>query len=177
MGAASVRFDNHPQKGGGEHLIASGFMTCAADFAPGGGMAGSRNLFRCSDGITELPYEVIGKLALKVTSCSFVVIHDFFDTLDAARTSKSTTVPWTQAPARAVPATVSVSLSTSAASTTRPRCSVQRRFVGPVCGRMAAPGSSREIPAAWRPHVRLTAATALSIVGRLTSNVESSTAA
>ena len=31
--------------------------------------------------------------------------------------SKSTTFPWTQAPARAVPATVSVSLSTSAAST------------------------------------------------------------
>ena len=26
---------------GCEHLVASGFMTCAADFAPGGGMAGS----------------------------------------------------------------------------------------------------------------------------------------
>jgi alpha-beta hydrolase superfamily lysophospholipase len=39
--------------------------------------------FRCADGITKLPYMVLGQVSLNVSKCNFVVIHDFFDTCDA----------------------------------------------------------------------------------------------
>lgn len=39
--------------------------------------------FRCSDGITKMPYMVLGQVSLNINRCSFIVIHDFFDTCDA----------------------------------------------------------------------------------------------
>lgn len=39
--------------------------------------------FRCNDGITKIPYVVLGSMSLEVKRCNFVVIHDFFDTCDA----------------------------------------------------------------------------------------------
>ena len=47
-------------------LIFNGFLLC-----------------RCSDGITKLPYVVLGKFSLAITRCSFIIVHDFFDTCDA----------------------------------------------------------------------------------------------
>lgn len=48
------------------------------------GIIGNPKDFRCSDGITKIPYIVLGKFSLdNVSRCSFVVIHDFFDTCDA----------------------------------------------------------------------------------------------
>ena len=38
--------------------------------------------FRCRDGVTKMPYVVIGSIPLKVERCNFIVIHDFFDTCD-----------------------------------------------------------------------------------------------
>ena len=38
---------------------------------------------RCPDGLTTLPYIVLGKLSVRPKRCNFVVVHDFFDTLDA----------------------------------------------------------------------------------------------
>lgn len=40
--------------------------------------------FRCSDGITKMPYMVLGQVSLNINRCSFIVIHDFFDTCDAS---------------------------------------------------------------------------------------------
>ena len=37
----------------------------------------------CPDGLTTLPYIVLGKLSVRPKRCNFVVVHDFFDTLDA----------------------------------------------------------------------------------------------
>lgn len=37
----------------------------------------------CADGITKMPYIVLGTLSLQVKRCNFLVIHDFFDTCDA----------------------------------------------------------------------------------------------
>eukprot|EP01038_Epipyxis_sp_PR26KG_P011234 gene11234-15074_t len=48
----------------------------------GAGTLGSAKSFRCADGITKMPYMVLGKFSLTVQRCSFVVIHDFFDTYD-----------------------------------------------------------------------------------------------
>ena len=48
-----------------------------------GGIEGTSGDFKCSDGITVMPYTVLGLLSYKVLRCNFVVIHDFFDTADA----------------------------------------------------------------------------------------------
>ena len=37
----------------------------------------------CADRLTTLPYIVLGKLSVRPKRCNFVVVHDFFDTLDA----------------------------------------------------------------------------------------------
>lgn len=47
------------------------------------GIMGVPKEFVCSDGISRMPYVVMGKFSLSVEKCSFVVIHDFFDTYDA----------------------------------------------------------------------------------------------
>ena len=44
-----------------------------------------RRSFICSDGSTTLPYEIIGEPSLELTSHSFIVAHDLFDTLDASK--------------------------------------------------------------------------------------------
>jgi len=49
----------------------------------GAGVIGSPKIFRCSDGITKMPYVTLGSFSLNVTRCNFIVIHDFFDTCDA----------------------------------------------------------------------------------------------
>ena len=46
-------------------------------------VGGTAKEFRCSDGITVMPYIVEGNLSVNVKRCNFVVIHDFFDTADA----------------------------------------------------------------------------------------------
>lgn len=45
----------------------------------------SRRVFVCSDGLTVLPYEVLGNPSLQLLSFSFVVVHDMFDTLDSTK--------------------------------------------------------------------------------------------
>jgi hypothetical protein len=47
------------------------------------GLFGKAKDFRCSDGITRMPYIVMGKFSLMVNKCNFIVIHDFFDTYDS----------------------------------------------------------------------------------------------
>jgi pimeloyl-ACP methyl ester carboxylesterase len=46
------------------------------------GIMGVSKEFVCSDGISRMPYVVMGKFSLTVEKCNFVVIHDFFDTYD-----------------------------------------------------------------------------------------------
>lgn len=46
------------------------------------GLVGNVKEFRAADGITKMPYVVLGKHSFDVTKCSFVVVHDFFDTYD-----------------------------------------------------------------------------------------------
>ena len=46
-------------------------------------LGGTAKEFRCSDGITVMPYIVMGNLSVSVKRCNFVVVHDFFDTADA----------------------------------------------------------------------------------------------
>lgn len=48
-----------------------------------GNILSSPKEFRCSDGITRMPYMVLGQVSLNVSRCNFIVIHDFFDTCDA----------------------------------------------------------------------------------------------
>ena len=48
----------------------------------GGGSIASRD-FKCSDGITVMPFIILGDMSFKVVRCNFVVVHDFFDTADA----------------------------------------------------------------------------------------------
>ena len=43
---------------------------------------GNAKMFRCADGITKMPYIVMGSISLKPTRCNFIVVHDFFDTCD-----------------------------------------------------------------------------------------------
>lgn len=47
------------------------------------GASGNAKTFRCCDGITKMPYIVLGNLSLDIIKCNFVVVHDFFDTCDA----------------------------------------------------------------------------------------------
>ena len=44
---------------------------------------GQSKYFRCADGITRMPYTVLGNVSLEVKCINFVVVHDFFDTSDA----------------------------------------------------------------------------------------------
>jgi pimeloyl-ACP methyl ester carboxylesterase len=48
----------------------------------GAGLVGKAKEIRCADGITRMPYVVMGKFSLMVDRCNFVVFHDFFDTYD-----------------------------------------------------------------------------------------------
>lgn len=46
------------------------------------GVPNECHVFECSDGVTRMPFSVLGKLQLQVTRVNFVVMHDLFDTLD-----------------------------------------------------------------------------------------------
>ena len=45
--------------------------------------AGVAKSFRCFDGITKMPYTVLGNVSLDISRCNFIIVHDFFDTHDA----------------------------------------------------------------------------------------------
>lgn len=45
-------------------------------------LVGDVQYFKCRDGITKMPYVVIGSMSLQPSRCNFVVCHDFFDTYD-----------------------------------------------------------------------------------------------
>ncbi|CAM9255759.1 unnamed protein product, partial [Ectocarpus fasciculatus] len=47
-----------------------------------GGGVGTAKEFRCRDGITRMPYIVLGKMSLEVKRCNLIIVHDFFDTCD-----------------------------------------------------------------------------------------------
>jgi pimeloyl-ACP methyl ester carboxylesterase len=54
----------------------------------GGGGApsvGSCHVFTCADGVTKIPYLVLGKPDYQVRKVNFVVLHDFFDTFEATQ--------------------------------------------------------------------------------------------
>ncbi|RLO13307.1 hypothetical protein DYB28_002063 [Aphanomyces astaci] len=44
-----------------------------------------QHTFRCKDGVTMIPYEVVGMVDVALTKANLVVCHDFFDTLDATK--------------------------------------------------------------------------------------------
>lgn len=46
------------------------------------GVVGLPKEFRCADGLTTMPYVVMGKFSMQVEKINFIVIHDFFDTYD-----------------------------------------------------------------------------------------------
>lgn len=47
------------------------------------GVPNETHVLLCADGITRMPYTVLGKLSVPPSRCNFVVVHDLFDTLDA----------------------------------------------------------------------------------------------
>jgi hypothetical protein len=49
----------------------------------GGGNSGTSKDFKCADGITVMPFIILGNISYKVTRCNFIVLHDFFDTVDS----------------------------------------------------------------------------------------------
>jgi hypothetical protein len=58
--------------------------------APSGlqdGVVGSTadNVFTCQDGVTQIPYAVIGQPIGETVKCNLVVFHDLFDTLESTR--------------------------------------------------------------------------------------------
>ncbi|KAG7393723.1 hypothetical protein PHYPSEUDO_004486 [Phytophthora pseudosyringae] len=58
--------------------------------APSGlqdGVVGSTadNVFTCQDGVTQIPYAIIGQPIGETVKCNLVVFHDLFDTLESTR--------------------------------------------------------------------------------------------
>ncbi|GMI02768.1 hypothetical protein TrLO_g5677 [Triparma laevis f. longispina] len=49
------------------------------------GATAERKTLLCSDGITRIPYEVIGKSEMEITKVNFVVCHDIFDSCDMTK--------------------------------------------------------------------------------------------
>ena len=45
--------------------------------------AGVAKWYRCYDGITKMPYTVLGTVSLDIRRCNFIIVHDFFDTHEA----------------------------------------------------------------------------------------------
>ncbi|GMI13015.1 hypothetical protein TrVE_jg4274 [Triparma verrucosa] len=44
-----------------------------------------RKILLCADGVTRIPYEVIGKSEMEITKVNFVVCHDIFDSCDMTK--------------------------------------------------------------------------------------------
>lgn len=56
------------------------------DTATGSAIGASREtVFTCQDGVTRIPYAVVGQAVGSTTKCNLVVFHDLFDTLDGTR--------------------------------------------------------------------------------------------
>ncbi|CAM9096055.1 unnamed protein product, partial [Chrysoparadoxa australica] len=75
------------KKGGKSIMAAAAQLKSTERLANGGGAATQPSgvkpqSFTCSDGVTQLPYRVIGTWESEVTCCNFVVVHDLFDTLE-----------------------------------------------------------------------------------------------
>ena len=49
------------------------------------GAAHERHTLLCADGLTRIPYEVIGKSEMEITKVNFVVCHDIFDSCDMTK--------------------------------------------------------------------------------------------
>jgi hypothetical protein len=61
-----------------EKLSAEGGSTAS-------GQAHERKNLLCSDGVTRIPYEVIGVSEMEITRINFVVCHDIFDSADMTK--------------------------------------------------------------------------------------------
>lgn len=61
-------------------------MARLAERARRGSLGDTTPAFTCSDGLTKLPFEVMGELELSTSRLNFVVCHDVFDTHEATRT-------------------------------------------------------------------------------------------
>jgi hypothetical protein len=46
---------------------------------------GGHKMFTCADGVTSMPYAILGKPDFEVRKVNFVVLHDFFDTYEATQ--------------------------------------------------------------------------------------------
>lgn len=46
---------------------------------------GSDGVFTCQDGVTKIPYAMVGQAAGETVKCNLVVFHDLFDTLDSTK--------------------------------------------------------------------------------------------
>ncbi|GMH68402.1 hypothetical protein TrRE_jg2915, partial [Triparma retinervis] len=53
--------------------------------ASASGAAHERQTLLCADGLTRIPYEVIGKSEMEITKVNFVVCHDIFDSCDMTK--------------------------------------------------------------------------------------------
>uniref|UniRef100_K3WQ57 SAM domain-containing protein n=1 Tax=Globisporangium ultimum (strain ATCC 200006 / CBS 805.95 / DAOM BR144) TaxID=431595 RepID=K3WQ57_GLOUD len=45
----------------------------------------SEAVFTCQDGVTKIPYAIVGQAVGETTKCNLVVFHDLFDTLDSTK--------------------------------------------------------------------------------------------
>lgn len=61
----------------------AGFVT---DLNTGSAVVSSgEKVFTCQDGVTRMPYAIVGQAVAATTKCNLVVFHDLFDTLDGTR--------------------------------------------------------------------------------------------
>ena len=49
----------------------------------GGGL--EKKTLLCMDGVTRMPYEIIGQSEMEITKVNFVVVHDIFDSMDMTK--------------------------------------------------------------------------------------------
>ena len=49
------------------------------------GVSHERRTLLCTDGVTRMPYEVIGKSEMEITKVNFIVCHDIFDSCDMTK--------------------------------------------------------------------------------------------
>ena len=56
-----------------------------ADDDPTSSKTAEGEVFTCADGITAIPYEVMGTQELDGQNTNFIVLHDFFDTFEGSQ--------------------------------------------------------------------------------------------
>ncbi len=67
---------------GGEEIKASGG---GGDEDPTSSKTAEGDTFTCADGVTAIPYEVMGTQELDGKNTNFIVLHDFFDTFEGSQ--------------------------------------------------------------------------------------------